>query len=350
MVDYLSIIRKTMAEITTAFIMPFQFRQPLDTPLGPTATAYYQITSSDGSGTNIRQIQVAEPPSLANPVEVPYWMIIAFRDTTTPTGLSVDDPQDLLKVIEVALNGGSLFPGNYEVFLAPTGLVGIFNAAPTPATLTFSSVQLAYALGFTSIGPHTVPGSGYLYSNYQPTHCLFSYAREEDTGWQSKGQIYAVADLPDGTVYGWGNGSARFTRKCNLKYHPKDVNDVVGLLSNITPAFPPITGVDALGNQLNAQWKFPTTDPTHQPPYTIHNFLNAAISLGQGTIIAATFGNFQSNMNAAAFAPELKFEKVALSAETIRAEHFSLSIPNYDKFRNVDNITMNFYEHSQRVV
>lgn len=339
-----------MAEITTAFIMPFQFPQPLDTPAGPTATAFYQITAVDFNGTNTRQIQVAQPAVPPSTPENPFWMIIAFRDTTTPTGLTVDDPQDLLKVIEVALNGGSLFPGNYEVFLAPTGLVGIYNSNANPATLTFSSSQLAYALGFTSVGPHTVPGVGYLYSDYQPTHCLFAYAREQDTGWQSKGQIYAVADLPDGTVYGWGNGSARFTRKCNLKYHPKDVDSVVGLLSNITPAFPPTSGVDILGNQLNLQWKFPTVAPTHRPPYTVHNFLNAAISLGQGTIIAACFGNFQSNINAPAFDAALKFEKVSLSAESIRAEHFSLSIPNYDKFRNVDNINMNFYEHSQRVV
>lgn len=339
-----------MAEITTAFMMPFQFPQPLDTPAGPTSVAYYEITAVDFNGTNIRQVDVAVPAILPSTPENPYWMIIAFRNSTFPTGLSIDDPQDLLRVIEVALNGGSLFPGNYEVFLAPTGLVGIYNSNANPATLTFSSSQLAYALGFTSVGPHTVPAIGYLYSDYQPTHCLFAYAREQDSGWQSKGQIYAVADLPDGTVYGWGNGSARFTRKCNLKYHPKDVDSVVGLLSNITPAFPPTSGTDILGNQLNLQWKYPTVVPTHRPPFTVHNFLNAAISLGQGSLIAACFGNFQTNIAAPAFDPALKFERVSLSAESIKAEHFSLSIPNYDKFRNVDNITMNFYDHSQRVV
>jgi hypothetical protein len=339
-----------MAEITTAFMMPFQFKQPLNITGGPTNIAYYEIVAVDTYGTNTRQIPVAVPAVPPSTPENPYWFIISFARTNSPTGLSIDSPINLLKTVRVALNGGITLPGNYEVALMPTGLVGIYNAAPSPATLTFNSSELAYALGFTSVGPHTVPGSNWLYSDYQPTHCLFSYAREEDTGWQSKGQIYAVADLPDGTVYGWGNGSARFTRKCNLKYHPKDVDSVTGILSNITPAFPPTSGTDILGNALNLQWKYPTVVPTHRPPFTVHNFLNAAISLGQGTIIAACFGNFQSNMNAPAFDPALKFERVSLSAESIRAEHFSLSIPNYDKFRNVDNITMNFYDHSQRVV
>lgn len=339
-----------MAEITTAFMMPFQFPQPLDTPAGPTQIEYYYITAVDFNGTNNRNVQVAAAAVPPSTPEKPYWMIISFASTNSPTGLSIDSPINLLKTVRVALNGGSLFPGTYEVFLAPTGLVGIYNSNANPATLTFSSSQLAYALGFTTVGPHTVPGVGYLYSDYQPTHCLFSYAREQDTGWQSKGQIYAVADLPDGTVYGWGNGSARFIRKCNLKYHPKDVDSVTGILSNITPAFPPTSGTDILGNALNLQWKYPTVVPTHRPPFTVHNFLNAAISLGQGSIIAACFGNFQENMTAPAFDPALKFERVSLNAESIKAEHFSLSIANYDKFRNVDNITMNFYDHATRVV
>jgi len=301
-----------MAEITTALIMPFRFP----------ATSYSIITI-DNLGTNTRTITVGV-----------LWHIIEFALSAAPTGLQQDVPINLLKVVETAINAAGT---NYTVSLDKNGLVAITNSWVNPASLTFSSTQLAYALGFISVGPHTVPPAGTLYSNYQPTHCLFAYAREEDSGWQSKGQIYAAADLPDGNVYGWGNGSARFTRKFNLKYHPKDVNSVSGLLSNITPAYPSII-------YNSSQWKTPTQTPTLRPPWTIHNFLNGAIVSGEGTIIAACLGNFQQNINVV----DLSFEQITLNAESIKAQHFSLSIPNYDKFRNVDNFVVNFFAHKTR--
>lgn len=294
-------------------MMPFRFP----------ATSY-SILAVDVYGTHTRTITVGA-----------LWHIIEFAASFSPTGLQQDKPINLLKTVETALNNGG---SNYFVQLSPDGLVGIYNdSTTTGASLTFSSTAIAYALGFTSVGPHLIGKHTWIYSDYQPTHCLYAYAREDDSGWKSKGQIYAVADLPDGNVYGWGNGSARFTRKFNLKYHPKDVNYVAGILSNITPAYPSIV-------YNNTQWKTPTQTPTLRPPWTIHNFLNAAIFGGEGTIIAACFGNFQQNINAG----DLSFEQITLNAESIKAEHFSLSIPNYDRFRNVDNITVNFFSHKTR--
>lgn len=302
-----------MAEITTAFMMPFKF-----------PASSYDIVAVDVYGTHTRTIIVST-----------LWHIIEFSDTPTPSGTSPEKPINLLKLVETELNSGG---SNYLVQLSPNGLVGIYNGSGTTnASLTFSSTVLAYALGFTSVGPHLIDKHTWIFSDYQPTHCLYAYSREGDTGWQSKGQIYAVADLPDGTVYGWGNGSARFTRKFNLKYHPKDVDGVVGILSNITPAYPSL--------QYNeVQWKYPTTSPGLRPPWTVHNFLNSAISTGQGSIIAACLGNFQTNIAGT----DLRFERVSLSAESIKGEHFSLSIANYDKFRNIDNISLNFYQHTSR--
>ena len=307
-----------MADITTAFMMPFKF-----------STDIYTILAVDVYGTHTRTITVGSDAITL------WWHIIEFANTASPSGISIDKPINLLKTVETALNAGG---SNYLVQLSPNGLVGIYNdSTTTGASLTFSSTDIAYALGFTSVGPHLIGKHTWIFSDYQPTHCLYAYSREEDTGWKSKGQIYAVADLPDGTVYGWGNGSARFTRKFNLKYHPKDVDGVVGILSNITPAYPSL--------QYNAvQWKYPTTSPGLRPPWTVHNFLNAAISYGQGSLIAACFGNFQTNIDGT----DLRFERVSLSAESIKGEHFSLSIANYDKFRNVDNITMNLFDHTAR--
>jgi hypothetical protein len=302
-----------MAEITTAFMMPFRFP----------ATSY-SILAVDNLGTNTRNISVGV-----------LWHNIEFAASFSPSGLQQDVPINLLKIVELALNAGG---ANYVVSLDTSGRVAITNTDIfTNATLTFSSTDLAFALGFISVGPHLIITQNTIYSDYQPTHCLFAYARENDTGWQSKGQIYAVADLPDGNVYGWGNGSARFTRTFNLKYHPKDVNYVSGLLSNITPAYPSII-------YNNTQWKTPTQVPTLRPPWTVHNFLNAAVYGGEGTIIAACLGNFQANINTT----DLSFEQITLNAESIKAEHFSLSIPNYDRFRNVDNFTVNFFAHKTR--
>lgn len=304
-----------MADITTAFFMPFKF---------PATT--YTILAADALGANTRTVTVGT-----------LWHIIEFAESASPSGLTVEKPINLLKAIEGSLNPSGT---QYSIYLGSDGLIKIRNnSASATITITFGSINFAYTLGFISVGPHFINTSSTLSSDYQPTHCLFSYAREEDTGWQSKGQIFAVADLPDGTIYGWGNGSARFTRKSNFRYHPKDVTYVTGLLSNITPAYPSI--------QYNqTQWKFPTISPILRPPWTIHNFLNAAINNGQGSIIAACFGNFQENIAGT----DLSFEQVTLNAESIKAEHFSLSIPNYDKFRNIDNMTFNFYNHKTRDV
>lgn len=302
-----------MAEITTAFFMPFKY--PLTS---------YTILAVDVLGTNTRTVG-----GLLN------WNIIEFAVNPSPTGGLISDPINLLKTIETALNAGG---GQYRVSLGSDGLVKFINLnLVNPFSITFSSTDLAYSLGFTSVGPFAAGPGATVSAEYQPTHAFYSFAREEDMGWQSKGQIFAVADLPDGTVYGWGNGQARFIRRANFKYHPKDVNDVTGILSNITPAYPSIV-------YNPTQWKSPSNVPTLRPPWTAHNFLNSAIKNGQGSIIMACFGNFQTNIAGT----DLKVEQVTLNAESIRAEHFSLSMPNYDKYRNIDNMTFNFFNHKTR--
>jgi len=297
-----------MAEIQTALIMPFKF-----------PTTGYTASVVDAAGTNTRTF-----------IPLSQWYIMEFSINASPAG-TVADPINFLKHLEVELG-----VSRYEIKLSNLGFITIRNLTSTAATLTFGTTAIPYALGFQS-NVISVPALSTVTSTYQPTHCVFAFSRENDTGWQSKGQIFAVADLPDGSVYGWGNGTARFTRKFNLKYQPKDYNYVTGNLNNVTPAYPSI-------KDNSAQWKNPTDDPTVKAPWSIHQFLNSCVNNGQGKIIAACFGNFKNNIDGS----DYTFEQVSLSAESIKAEHFSLSIPGYDKYRNVDNLTFSYYANAIR--
>ena len=299
-----------MADISTALFLPFKY-----------PSAGYSAVVQDAAGTNTRQF-----------ITSGKWYIIAFAHSSSPAG-TVVDPVNLLKHIT-----NNLGASRWLVSLTNTGKVSIRNLGAGSASIAFATSAIPYSLGFTSLTLTFTAGETKT-SDYQPTHSLFAFAREEDTGWISKGQITAATNMPDGSTYGWTNGNARWERGCNLRYHPKDVSMATGVVSNITPAYP-----DKTNN--TAQWKAPSDSPVLYPPFSAHNFLNSTVNNGIGKVIAACFGNFQNNIAGT----DLSFEQVSLTADSVKNEHFEISIPNYDKFRNINNMVFSFYSHQSRVV
>lgn len=294
-------------DISTALVMPFKF-----------PASSYTASVVDAAGTNTRTF-----------ITSGLWYIIEFAHTSSPLG-TVDDPVNLLKHIETEIGNT-----RWRVSLNSDGKVAITNLGASTASITFATTAIPFALGFISTATISVGAGATVTGTYQPTHCIFAFSREEDTGWRSKGQIIAAADLPDGSVYGWSNGYARWERGMVLKYHPKDKTKQTGTVSNITVAYPEIS---------STEWKNPTDSPIIAPPFSAHRFLNSGVNNGVGKYIAACFGNFQANIAGT----DLTFEQVSLTANSLNGEHFVLSIPSYDKFRNIDNLKLSFYAHKSR--
>ena len=297
-------------DISTAFFVPFRF---------PLSSYTAGITYSG----------VIPPAVAAFSVGTSSWYVIWAAYSVTPAGTLLD-PLNLVAYTQTVLGG------NFLVQLNAQGKIQISNLTGETATITFLTSDYLNALGFggTSI---VIPAAGVLVATYQPTHCVYGFAREEDTGWQSVGQIYSVVDQPDGSTYGWKNGLARWKRSMILKYQPKNKTDLISPVQNMTPCFPDIT-------DNPTQWKNPTSSPVLIPPFTVHNFLNTMVNGGESKPVMCCFGNFQENIAGS----NLRLEQCYLSAESVKAEHFVTSITNYDKYRTVNNLTWNLYEYRTR--
>lgn len=299
-----------MAEITNALFTPFRFSNSVY----PAGVVY--------SG-------IIPPASLFFSVGTSFWYIVWAAYSSSPTGT-------LTNPFNIITNTQSILGGNFLIRLNADGKIQIDNLTGETAVITFTSADYPNMLGFggTVI---TVPASGTVIADYQPTHCLFAFSREDDSGWQSVGQMYAATDQADGSTYGWKNGIARWKRSMVFKYHPKNKDGMTTPVENITPCFPDLT-------DNPTQWKSPTDSPVLIPPWTFHNFLNSQINLGFGKPVMACFGNFQANV----FGSDLSLEQVYLSSTSVKDQHFETTIKNYDKFRTVNALTFNLFEYRTR--
>ena len=301
-----------MAEITNALFTPFKF---------PNSTYPAGIVYSG----------VIPPASLFFSVGASSWYIVWAAYSSSPSG-TLADPINIIKYTQ------SVLGGNFLIRLNSDGKLQIDNFTGETATITFSTPGYYSMLGFAS-SSIVVPASGTVIADYQPTHCLYAFSRENDTGWQSVGQMYAATDQADGSTYGWKNGIARWKRSMIFKYHPKNKAGMTAPVQNITPCFPDLT-------DNPTQWKSPTDSPVLLPPWTVHNFFNSQINQGFGKPVMACFGNFQQNLNTT----DLSLEQVYVSSDSVKSEHFETSISNYDKYRTVNNLTFNLFEYRTRQV
>ena len=296
-----------MSDITTALFLPFKF--PLSN---------YSAVVVDSAGTNTRTFI---PLATA-------WYIQEFAHSGSPAG-TVDDPINLLRHVESQLGSA-----RWSVALNDSGKVVITYNSTGVASITFATSAIPNALGL-NVNSLTFSAGESKIATYQPTHCLYGFSREEDSGWRSKGQIVAAVDSPDGSVYGWTNGYNRWERSFTMKFHPKDVTVQNASVANITVAYPPKT---------STQWKNPTDSPIIPPPFSAHQFFNSGVNNGVGKYIAACFGNFKANIAGT----DLTFEQVTFTAQSLKSEHFLVSIKNFDRYRDLDNFRVSFYSHKSR--
>lgn len=185
-----------------------------------------------------------------------------------------DDPAELLQAMETALD-----PAHWTLRMQSTGIIRVTYLGAGTGDLAIGNADLAALLGHTG-GVISLASGSYLDCAYQPTHCVFAFACDPDTGWIDLPARFAGAALPTGKVYGWHDGRATLKRNAAFRALPKTHALKAGLGSLSTPAYP-----------VSTRLLSPATgEPGQAPPWSaIDTHATAA-----GSSLGVCWGNFEA--------------------------------------------------------
>lgn len=227
-------------------------------------------------------------------------------------GNSHTDPAELVAAVQTALDASK-----WTVALGTNGRITFTYLGSGTGTISFSSAtNLRSVLGLTgNIGPLATNASST--ATYLPTHCVFAFACDPDTGWVDDAGRFAGAALPDGTVYGWGDGRASFTRRATFRALPKDWTARTSLGASGTPVF-----------GLASRRQSPSTgEPGQTPPWGALDTLATAPALQCGV----AWGDLQALIAGTSTAYELVYLAPTMLTGGSRVSFF---VPGYDARRD----------------
>lgn len=286
-----------MAEtITTLHAVPY---------VVPAASYNLTVTDDLGAGRTV----VWNPSGTART----YRPFLAFTGGGTPgTNSGTEaDPDEPLTHLQTQLNAGGT--PRWTVTLSTAALVTIGYQGNTTASITFpADLTLRNLLGWTTSGTGSLVGGQAAVATYQPMMLCASIARERDTGWVRVPQKFGGAEMPDGSVVGWGDGQHRARRAYDLRYHPPGTMPAgmtganpAGALA--TPLYP------ALSTALAAPTRSTAGLSAFQTmlPWSVWE----TFAVSAGVRIGLAPGNFQ----ALRAGTDTLFDDVYLALETIQA-------------------------------
>ena len=168
------------------------------------------------------------------------------------------DPAELLYTVDTLL--GAL----WSCEMGADGRVTITYTGTGTGYLKITATLRAL-LGYSTASPPAPRANGGTWTaTYQPTHCVFA-AAAEDEGWQVVQGRTAAQEMPDGTTYGWQDRRTRMLRRMTLTLLPRDYATRATIGSTSTPAIPePAYRLDP-GASAPAQvppWSVPQTIAT----------------------------------------------------------------------------------------
>jgi hypothetical protein len=239
-----------------------------------------------------------------------------YRTLLAPTaGAATEaDPAEILNAIEAALGAS-----HWSVTLGTDGRVVITYLGTGTGTITTAGGGTLLALiGFTTSTFGPLSPNATVVGEWHPTHCLLSIASDPDSGWSDHGSRFAGATLPDGSVYGWADGTARYRRTLTLRWHPRDSTlwSATGVIG--TPAF-------SAASRLRSP---STSEPAQVPPWAITDTLATAL----GRSLGVALGTAQAHIAGTATTYDLAY----LTPEHASAQgRIALSLAGYDARRDV---------------
>lgn len=236
----------------------------------------------------------------------------------TGTGTAAD-PAELLYTVDTLL--GPL----WSLSLGVDGRVTITYSGTGSGTGTGDLVvtaTLRALLGYdTASPPAPLAAGGTWTATYQPTHCVFA-AAAEDEGWQTAQGRTAAQEMPDGTTYGWQDRRTRLTRRLSLSLLPRDDAARTTIGSTSTPALAePTYRLDPGASA-----------PAQAPPWSVGQTLATAVGSRCG---------WTDDLQAVLAGTATTCDVVALSPDSHSAAT-TLSVPGYDPRRTVGPIGLSW--------
>jgi hypothetical protein len=184
------------------------------------------------------------------------------------------------------------------------------------------TATLRALLGYSTASPPApLATSGTWTATYQPTHCVFA-AAADDEGWQSVQGRAAVQEMPDGSTYGWQDARTRLTRRITLTMLPRDDTARTTLGSLSTPA------IAETAYRLDPG----ASAPAQAPPWSVSQTLATAVGARCG---------WTDDLQAIITGTTTAFDAVYLGAESHTAPT-SLSIPGYDPRRSIGPLLLSW--------
>lgn len=177
---------------------------------------------------------------------------------------------------------------------------------------------LGYA---TASPPAPLATNGTWTATYQPTHCVFAAAAEDD-GWQTVQGRTAAQEMPDGTTYGWQDRRTRMIRRLSLSLLPRDYATRATIGSSSTPAI------------AEAAYRLDPGDsaPAQAPPWSVGQTLATAVGARCG---------WTDDLQAVIAGTATTCDVVALSPDSHSAAT-TLSVAGYDPRRTVGPIGLSW--------
>lgn len=228
---------------------------------------------------------------------------------------SATDPAELLYTVDTLL--GAL----WSCGMGTDGRVTITYTGTGTGDLVVTAA-LSALLGYDTASPPAPLGPGGTWTAvYQPTHCVFA-AAAEDEGWQTVQGRTAAQEMPDGTTYGWQDRRTRLTRRLSLSLLPRDYATRASIGSTSTPALAePTYRLDPGASA-----------PAQVPPWSVAQTLATAVGARCGW--TDDFGGVIAGTT-------LTADVVALSPDSHSAAT-TLSVVGYDPRRTVGPIGLSW--------
>lgn len=192
-----------------------------------------------------------------------------FLVPSAGAGTSEINPIDLLRRVQTGLN--TVTPGLWTVRLNLRGRVEIvFNgASPATSTITWSTVAVARALGFSgsTCGPFST--GTVIEGDMLPAFVWYPLALDNDDGWRATFALAMGAMGTDGQETVWNEGTQLISRTMRARYAPTSETERIARGFNHTPMWPPKSEPD--------RWFKPALNAAACPSaWTVHETLSVA--------------------------------------------------------------------------
>lgn len=234
------------------------------------------------------------------------------------------DPWEFLAKMQAMIRGAN---ARWTLSLLASGKVQIQYSGTGTGTITWGgSCYVQMLLGYTS--DISIASGGTQVSEYHPSHIVYAVAAADD-GWQNTPGRFTGHRMPDGTVYGWGDGLAGRRREMTLKLCPRDYTTGQAIEADE----PGVTCGTPMFGQSN-RWLNPASSEAGQPlPWGINDM--QATAGGKRCGFTDDFANLIASPSTC--------DVVYLEPEALTAKS-SLSVPGMDTLRDVGPIGLSWAE------